>query len=189
MLSMGIAIPALALEPQKYPDTLIDANCADNFNAGGITSVFRFATLQTETTGIANGKCDSDDRILTGAQTADVIKGPFSSLGSRGVVVQADADTVSGGTSSWAVCVSRDLPHEPGTYRTACCTTAVTGATDNHYFLGNLGSVVTAGNTQYTASVSCPIPSTFYLHLDIAGGIGQGDATSWAGSFSWMLSN
>jgi hypothetical protein len=199
LAALLFATPAFAAEPQHYPSVLIDADCADSFNAGGVSSIitsrFWTSTNQTQTTGTADGLCDIDNRILasTTAITADKSFGadgttaavPFDlPVGSVGLLIHADGDTVSGGITDWKVCVLEDMLHESGTKKVVWCGGTNTGTTDQFLMVGALGVGTTSISTlvTYTSHIAV-LPRHFYLQLDLI------SATSWAGSLSWQYTN
>ena len=170
VFALLIAAPAWAADTNKYPFTLMDQTCTDDYNvpAAYTPGLTRFggpvpaASLLTQTSGTGDGFCDNDSRILTAAQTADVIFGPFDGANLGGVLVMVDADTVLGGTPTWLVELGVYKAFDGAFQAYDRQAASISGTGDKVYLFG--------GGSQRQASVvtevmDAPLPNPFYIRL------------------------
>jgi hypothetical protein len=180
-----LGAPAWAIDTTKYPRTLVDSTCTDTEDTPSPTTVGAvkpggFVPAPTvQLTGSADGYCDHDSRILTGAIVADTTFGPFISgqPGSQinGLVIFTDGDTVTGGDTKYHIAIAVPSPHDEAVIEFDAFALA-TGNGNTIWTIGrNAGTP--AGVTETLLS---PIPDTFYIILDL------NTATSWTGDISIM---
>ncbi|MFZ2804318.1 MAG: hypothetical protein WA001_03770 [Patescibacteria group bacterium] len=194
LLSIWMALPVGAAEPG--PGTLIDGNCADSFT-GGLGDREQGPPFGTAA---ANGRCDSNQNVLTGAQTADVVFGPFT-RGDHSMVIGIFDATATSAAGTWGVCLAVAKAYEPPSVpalgselKIISCSAAITGTvTDQSFSFGSAGVAVnfSSASPANSSSMTAPLPDSFYLLLDLFGGVGHStptSATSWTGSASlvWM---
>lgn len=169
---MLIAAPAAAIDTTSYPSTLMDQTCTDTEGApapytpprmilGGLAAVTNAVLIQTS--GNADGFCDHDSRIRTGAQGSDTSFGPFSlSDGVEGLYLFVDADTVVGADASWRVTIRARKPHDDALQNTDNTATVPNPGTGNVFF--SFGNSAQRPSTA-TGAVNGPVPDVFYLTL------------------------
>lgn len=169
------AVPsAHAIDETHYPTTLIDSTCTDDnatpAPAAQPSSVVRPAA---QTGGTADGLCDHDARILTGAIIADTV----FTIASRSSCYLALGlgTTVTGGDTKWRLSILSEHP-VTGSSADIDVGALVTGAVGNFIFIGL--------STNYSASgavfLNVPVMNPLFLELDLQ------TATSWTGNLSLL---
>ena len=170
---LALAMPASAIDTNRYPHTLYDQACTDDNDtpAAETLPIAYFdgtynppATLQVS--GSPDGFCDTDSRIRTGAETSDRLLGPFSSRGIRGVYPFVDADTVLDGTPTWRLSVLAVKAHDG--VAQVLDQSAVMSGTGNEIFL--FGTDVGDPNqpsSSPNAILEVPLPDRFILWLEL----------------------
>jgi hypothetical protein len=182
LLVLFSAFAADAAEPLAYPNTLIDANCADTKDTLPFTEAFRSG--YTETSGSANGLCDSDNRIIaptTTAITASTYFGPITRQGSL-LYLFSDGDTIGGTPGNWRICIYADRADDPGTKKALACGPQQTGAQDVVQPFGAPGTALNGSGL--TTSTYVGLPPVYYVYLELLSG-----TTSWVGSLSLQHAN
>ncbi len=178
MVAFWFASAAHAVDETSYPTTLVDAACTDaNDTVSGTATGYLVQYTEDVVGGGANGQCDHDNRILTGALSADTTFGPF--VGGKGACIYlfADGNTVTGGDTKWTIDVYMKQPHD-GVLQVLEQGTLLTGSVDSVFVLGI--------STQHGPSIAAKeiltarLPEQFWLTLDLD------TATSWAGELSMV---
>jgi len=146
--------------------------------------VFVFRNAFVQTTGSSDGLCDHDLRIVKGPLTEDTVFSTMARIpGQHGIVVFADADTVSNDTDTWSVRLRAYRPHEPAVAFNLCSADAI--ATEGNKLLGfgpplYVNPVFTSVTMCDTPATGAALPKYWHLMLDL------GTATSWGGNISWV---
>jgi hypothetical protein len=175
-LLLFVAGDAQAVDTTKYPATLVDQTCTDAKDT--VTGQGPFSTFVQDTTGGgADGLCDHDNRILTGAIASDTTFGPLSGGTGACYIVFLDGNTVTGGDTKWDVIVQVQQPHNGEMEDVDSITTLVTGASDVVYLVG-----LSTGYAfdSLTESLNVRLSPRWYLKLDL------NTATSWTGEISMV---
>jgi hypothetical protein len=170
------AWPAFAANTTKYPATLVDQTCTDAKDT--VTGQGAFSThIQDTTGGGADGLCDHDNRILTGALTSDTTFGPLRGGANACFIVFLDGNTVTGGDTKWDVIVQIKQPHNAEMEDVDSITALVTGVSDVVYLIG-----LPTGYAfdSLTESLNVRLSPNWYLKLDL------NTATSWTGEISMV---
>jgi hypothetical protein len=171
-LLLFVAIDAQAVDTTKYPATLVDQTCTDAKDT--VTGQGPFSTFVQDTTGGgADGLCDHDNRILTGALTSDTTFGPFR----KGCVyLLLDPSAVTGGDTKWFVHLQIKRPHT-GVLRDYDIMGEAVAASGKAYLFG-------AGNGQAASQIAevstVPLPSQWWFQLNL------NTATSWTGEIGMV---
>ncbi len=158
-----------------FPDVLVDAACTDDFDAGGLGTI-----ANPQNTGSADGLCDGGTKILTGTLSSDTDLGPIGSVEYQNGYLRIDADTVSGATPTWRICLKVDEPWSADTWsRTVECSSTISGAGSGDDYIG-LGPMFGSSEFDLADPVLQMLPKTFKVTLDLI------DATGWAGSIGFI---
>lgn len=175
-LLLFVAGDAFAVDTTKYPATLVDQTCTDDNDTVSGTGAFD-TFVENVVGGGANGKCDHDNRILTGAITSDTTFGPLRGGTNACFVVFLDGNTVTGGDTKWDVIVQIQQPHNAEMEDVDSITTLVTGVSDVVYLVG-----LPTGYAfdSLTESLNVRLSPRWYLKLDL------NTATSWTGEISMV---
>lgn len=172
----ALAFPAMAVDTTSYPHVLLDSSCTDA-NDAPAASAGGSIKPAPQTAGPADGFCDHDSRILTGALTADTVFAPlYLPSGAMGILVYTDADAVSNDTDTWTVRLR--------TYRTFDDVTVVADqtasqATEGNKSFGFMPFALAADSGSITAEVDVVVPRKFAIELELV------SATSWTGDIFW----
>jgi hypothetical protein len=176
-LLLFVAIDAQAVDTTKYPATLVDQTCTDAKDT--VTGQGAFSTFVQDTTGGgADGLCDHDKRILTGAITSDTTFGPFVGgpiMPCWYVFFEVTAST--GGDTNWHPVVGVKGPHD-GVVREIHSGADVSPVTGDHII--TLGSSAQHNPSGDEYQLNAQIAREWYLILDLD------TATSWTGEISMV---
>jgi len=165
------AAPALAINTTHFPSTLMDSTCTDTEDtpapvSGGSTRP------AVQLTGTADGFCDHDSRIVTGAVTADT-NWDINKKDCASGFIHVDANTVSNDTDTWQIKLLIQKPHDLAFVQLENSgSQAVEGVTK--YAFGQIGVT----STQIKTVMNVVLPAVFRIQLDVV------TATSWAGNIS-----
>ena len=172
-----LPLPALGAG-ESYPSTLVDQGCTDSYSVPAAASESNLVIEpSTQTSGSADGTCDHDNRILTGAITADTTFGPLR--GERCLYIFADGNTVTGGDTKWRISVQAKQPHD-AVLQTIHTFAEATAAADDILLVADMTA---AEGGSVTAVADMHLPDTWYLLLDL------NTATSWTGEISMVTCN
>lgn len=164
-----------------FPKALIDAACTDDFDTpAASTPWFPRSSYVPQSSGSSDGLCDGDTKVLTGTLDADTDLGPIGSVNYQNGYLYIDADTVSGGTPTWRICVKILRPWTRSQWTvTIGCSESISGTiTDGYIGLGPM--FVTTTDDDAAAPMVQPLPKEFIVTLDLVG------ATDWAGSIGFV---
>ncbi len=170
-----LSLPAFGAG-ESYPSTLIDQGCTDSYDTPAAVAEPNLVIEPPEqVSGSADGTCDLDSRILTGALTSDTTFGPLRGGRSACIYLFADGNTVTGGDTKWTIDVYIKQPHD-GVLQVLEQGTLITGNLDVLFLLG----VSTAHNPSIASIelLTARLPEQFWLTLDLD------TATSWTGELS-----
>lgn len=176
VMALLFAMPSTARDPVGiFPNVLVDATCTDSFDTPAASTRY-----VPQTTGSSDGLCDGDTNVLTGSFAADTALGPLGAKTFQNAILYVDADTVTGGATTWRICVNIPRPWSEATYSlTIECTDTLTGTnTDGYIGLGPM--FVTSIADDLAAPIVQPLPARFKVVIDLL------TATAWAGSIGIM---
>jgi hypothetical protein len=182
VIAVLFAAPAYAASVGNYPNVFVDDGCTDSFNAPATRATALLAlALQPaiQTSGSADIGCDHDPRIRETAIVADTTFGPFKMpAGKTGIIVFADANTVSGGTDTWTIEIMRARPVDMVAVVAATTGSQATQGDKSFGFHPLLQHAVSMSTA--TEEIDATIPRMFWIKLNL------GTATSWDGTLSWV---
>ena len=158
---------------EVYPTVLVDQGCTDSFDTPAAATAFVLPPA-VQISGSADGNCDHDSRILTGALTADTTFGPLRGGKTACVLVFADGNTVTGGDTKWGIIVQVKQPHNDE-MQAVDSSALLTGVTDGEFLIG-LPTGYSYGSLD--ESLNARLPGAWFLVLDL------NTATSWTGEIS-----
>lgn len=171
------ALPASAANDplRPFPGVLVDAACTDSFDGGGLGTI-----ANPQTTGSADGLCDGGSKILTGTLAADTDLGPIGEVWSQNGYLRIDADTVSGATPTWRICLKVAEPWVADTWgRIVGCSGTISGVGSGDDWIG-LGPIFGQSPFDMADPIREMLPSRFKVTIDLI------DATGWAGSVGFI---
>ncbi len=171
-------IPALSKavdDPiHPFPRVLVDAACTDDFSAPTVGTI-----ANPQLTGSADGLCDGGTSVLTGAFTVDTNTAAFGSSDYQSGYLHVDATAVTGGATTWRLCLTILTPWDAATFtKKASCTGTLTGNKTDTYI--GVGPLMFATSTFDEDVIPQPLPKTFKFTIDLIG------ATSWTGSLGFI---
>jgi hypothetical protein len=180
-IAVLFAAPAYAASIGSYPHVFVDDGCTDSYNAPGTYTQAQAALglrAAVQTSGASDYGCDHDPRIRETALVADTTFGPFRMpLGTTGILVYADANTVSGGTDTWAIEILRARPVDRVVVIAATTASQATQGDKIFGFHPLLEAAVS--NLSATGEIDIVMPRIFWIRMQL------GTATSWDGTLSW----
>lgn len=169
------ATPTPPANAGSYPATLMDSPCTDSYNVPAAQTGGSIGPA-AQTSGTGDGFCDHDSRIVSAAQTANEVFGPFRfGPTSTGIIVFVDADTVSNDTDTWQIDI---LMVKPDNASTMVLGSSAEQSTEDAFSFGFLPALQSA-DSGAGADTDVSMQDWFYIRLTL------GTATSWAGSISW----
>jgi hypothetical protein len=177
VLVLVFASPSIARDPVGiFPQVLIDASCTDSYDVPAASVRTPFVP---QSSGSPDGLCDGDTKVLTGSLAADTALGPLGSKTFQNAILYIDADTVTGGATTWRICVNILQPWSESTFSLVLgCTQTLTGTnTDGYIGLGTM--FVNSTDDDLTAPIVQPLPIRFKVVVDLL------TATAWAGSIGF----
>ena len=179
VLSLLLAMPALAINESTWQSTLLDSDCTDAKDtvpsSWGPTGTEPF--VESTTGSGANGKCDHDNRILTGALTSSQ---SFTAItlpaGHMGMEIWVDADDVVADAGTWRIRLLVTKPHDDAAIVVQQFA-EMSSEGNKAFVIYPHASIVWDGDTD---ALDGPLPRTFIVQLSL------NTATSFAGDISWV---
>ncbi len=160
---------------RSFPGVLVDAACTDDFDTPSVGTI-----ANPQLTGSADGLCDGDTNILTGTLASDTDLGPIGSVEYQNGYLRIDADTVSGATPTWRICLKVYEPWSADTWsRTVECSSTISGVGSGDDYIG-LGPMFLASEFDLAETIVHPLPQRFKITIDLL------SATDWAGSIGFI---
>ena len=174
LIVLLLAAPAWAVDTNRYPLTLVDQTCTDTEDAPaaytpGATTLSGSSPVVSSTaliqlTGSADTFCDNDSRLRKGALVADTTFGPFDKGNIKGFYLYVDADTVTGGDTTWFIHILGKKPHD-GTNSIVDSAAEQTGTGNVIFAFG-----ARMGSPSLAVAAELQLPKVFYIQLDLPAG-------------------
>lgn len=156
------ASAAFGADTNKYPTTLIDGTCTDDYDTPAHSSPPPvvlggfIVSPSPQTTGSADGYCDNDSYIVAGAIAADLVVGPFSlPIGAKGLIWLIDVDAISGGGTDANFSISVLKPHTAETSNLWISGTVSSTGDLKYIVMMDSGAYAYSGSSE-EASISLP---------------------------------
>jgi hypothetical protein len=169
-LLLFVASDAQAVDTTKYPAVLVDQTCTDANDT--VTGQGAFSTfVENVVGGGPNGKCDHDNRILTGALVADTVFGPLPGGRTQCIILRVVPSAVTGGDTKWRIIlrIADPLAGTTADYDVGAFNPGVTTKILSFGVAGTAASTV-------SEAMAGTLPNPYWLELDLE------TATSWTGN-------
>lgn len=167
----ALAFPAMAVDTTSWPTVIVDHTCTDA-NDAPAASAGGSIKPAPQTAGPADGFCDHDSRILTGAIVADTTFAVPTT--GNCLLLIAVATAATGGDTAWRINIA-DTNLVTGTVHQLDLGASRTG---NVTATMLVGTPSTYSGTQISETVTMPIQNPFTFQLDL------NTATSWTGAIT-----